>query len=68
MNQFDWPITTKKKLKLWRLPKINDSMEKRKDFGQNIWDYSEVLLGTPLGNTLGTHWEFKKHIKNLMGT
>jgi hypothetical protein len=24
------------------------------DFGQNIWDYSEVLLGTPLGNTLGT--------------
>jgi hypothetical protein len=23
------------------------------DFGQNIWDESKVLLGTPLGNTLG---------------
>jgi hypothetical protein len=23
------------------------------DFGQNIWDESKVLLGTPLGNTSG---------------
>ncbi len=50
MSQFDWPIA-KKKLKLYRLPKILDSMErwsaspfgpaiceKGEDFGQNIWD------------------------------
>jgi hypothetical protein len=71
MRLFDWPIP-KKKLKLQRLSNIEDSMERwgrggclslwpkyisEKDFGQNIWDYSEVLLGTPsgdLGNILGT--------------
>jgi hypothetical protein len=35
------------------------------DFGQNILDESEVLLGTPLENTLGTYWE---PIENLKGT
>jgi hypothetical protein len=47
MSQFDWSITKKQKLKLWWLPKIEDSMErwsvsplirKGEDFGQNIWD------------------------------
>ncbi len=30
------------------------------DFGQNIWDWSEVLLGT--------YWELREHTKNLMTT
>jgi hypothetical protein len=49
MSQFDWPIT-KKKLKIPKNPKIEDSMERSavplahlyrfegEDFGQNIWD------------------------------
>ncbi len=28
ISQFDWPITKKKELKLWTLPKIKDSMER----------------------------------------
>ncbi len=47
----------------------------REDFGQNIWDYNEVLFGTPLGehignlgNILRTYWELignsKKHFEN----
>jgi hypothetical protein len=43
------------------------------DFGQNIWDWSEVLLGTPLVEHIGnleniSYWETKKHIENLLGT
>jgi hypothetical protein len=36
MSQFDWPIA-KIKLKLWRLPKIEDSMER--------WSASPFGLG-----------------------
>jgi len=60
-----WPIA----IKSWNYggsPKIEDSIERwsaspfghlyrweGKDFEQNIWDWSEVLLGTPLGNNIG---------------
>jgi hypothetical protein len=51
-NEPIWLAHRKKKLKLWRLPKIEDSMEwwsaspplahlyrwERQDFGQNVWD------------------------------
>jgi hypothetical protein len=64
MSQFDWPIAKNKKLKLWWLPKIEDSMER----------WSESPFGPPIkGRTLGkiygikvrcywehpwgTHWE-----------
>jgi hypothetical protein len=36
------------------------------DFGQNIWDRSEVLLGTPLGNNLGTISEQRKNEKTFL--
>jgi hypothetical protein len=35
MSQFDWPIT-KKKLKLWRLPKIE---------GSKVWSASPFAIG-----------------------
>jgi hypothetical protein len=48
-------VHLKKKLKIWKLTKIEDSMErwiafpgnigeKGENFGQNVWDSSEVLL------------------------
>jgi hypothetical protein len=49
MSQFDWPIAKKKKkLKLWRLPKIEDSMERwsASRFGQKRG---------AIGNSLGEH-------------
>jgi hypothetical protein len=73
MSPFDSP-DYKKKLKLWRLPHYKKFYGKdgvppplaqlysceREDFGQNIWDYNEVLFGT--------HWEPREHIENLLGT
>jgi hypothetical protein len=38
------------------------------NFGQSIWDKSEVLLGTPLGNIIDTHWELGNIMGNMMGT
>ncbi len=70
MSQFDWPIT-KKKLKLWRLPKIEDSMERwsASPFGPPIelrsgglWANHRGLKRGAIGNTL------VEHIGNLMGT
>jgi len=57
MSQFDWPIT-KKKLKLWRLPKMEDSIERR----GGLWEKHMELKRGAIGNTLG------EHIENLMGT
>jgi hypothetical protein len=78
--QFDWPIG-EKELKLWRLTKIGRRFfgklgvpipfgptyigEKGRTLGKNIWDSSEVVLGTALGNILGTHWVFEG---NMLGT
>jgi hypothetical protein len=28
MSQFDWPIAKKKKVEIWRLPKIENYMER----------------------------------------
>jgi len=68
MSQFDWPNTKKKKrnkLKLWRLPKIEDSMER--------WSASPGEKGRTLGRPYeikaGCYWEHPwGHIGNLMGT
>jgi hypothetical protein len=61
MSQFDWAITKKKKLKLWRLPQIEDFME--------TWSASTGEKGRTLGKTYeirascywehpwGTDWE-----------
>jgi hypothetical protein len=76
MSYFDWPIT-RKKLKLWRLTKIQVSLgdgthipwltyidEKGVNFGQNIWDKPVVLLGI----FWGTHWELREFFMNTLGT
>jgi hypothetical protein len=69
MGHFEWAHHPKK-LKVVRLHKMAVSMWgwiaslsaqlytwEGEDFGQRIWDKSEVLWGTPLMNTSGTHWE-----------
>jgi hypothetical protein len=67
MSQFDWPITKekeKKKLKLWRLSKTEDSMERWRV--PSLWPYyigeKGRILGkhmglkqVAIGNTLGEH-------------
>jgi hypothetical protein len=61
-NEPIWLVHHKKMLILWKIlwedevpaPLAHQYRWEREDFGQNIWDESEVLLGTPLGNTLGT--------------
>jgi hypothetical protein len=70
MNQFDWHIT-QKKMKLWRLPKIEGPILKYRvppiwltyidEMSQSIWDKSEALWRT----CWGTHWELKR---NIVGT
>jgi len=75
-----WFAHHPKKLKLGSLPKITVSIEDQvpplwliylgekgrcegKNFGQRIWE-SEVLLGTPFGNTLGTWGTGWEHDEN----
>jgi hypothetical protein len=68
---------TRKKLKLWRLTKIQVSFEdgtylpwltyideKGENFGQNIWDKRVVLLGI----FWGTHWELGELFVNALRT
>jgi len=69
-----------KKLKLWRLPKIEDSMERWSAFPFGTPIYIEVLRGRTLGKTYGvkgrcywehpwgTHWEPTEQIENLVRT
>jgi len=54
MSQFDWPIATKKKL--WRFPKIENSMERScaSPFGP---DDIGNILGEHLRNPLRMSWE-----------
>jgi len=52
MRQFDWPIAKKRVETIECLPPWPTYIGE--DFGQNMWDESEMLLGTPLGNTLRT--------------
>jgi hypothetical protein len=49
----------KKKLKLWRLTKIEDSMERwsASPFGRPIWAKHMGLKCGAIGNTLGEHIE-----------
>jgi hypothetical protein len=66
----------KKKLKLWRLLKIEDSMERR----SILWPQYIGEKGRTLGKTYGikercywehrwgTHWEPREHIGNVMRT
>jgi hypothetical protein len=77
MNQFDWAITQKtvetmeaspKQKILWKdgwpLPLAQVYRWKGEDCGQNIWDSSELILGTHWESDwipLGTWWE---HIGN----
>jgi len=72
MSQFDWPL--QKKLKQWRLPKIEDSMERWNVLP--LWP-TYIGKGRPLGKTYGikarcywehhwgTHWELEG---NMLGT
>jgi hypothetical protein len=66
MSQFDWPIT-KKKLELWRLLKIEDSMERwsASPFGPTYIGEKGRTLGKRNGIKARCYWE---HIGNLMGT
>jgi hypothetical protein len=58
MSQFDWPIA-KKKLKLWRLLKIEDSMERWS--AMTLWPRYKGEKGKTLGKTYGIkvryYWE-----------
>jgi hypothetical protein len=66
MSQFDWPIANKvETVEAPYTKRVYGRTEclsfgppslkvRRGGLGQNIWDKSEVLLGTPLGNILGT--------------
>ncbi len=76
-SQFDWPITQKKKKKLWRLPKLKGSILKIRvppllptyktfvqAYGIKVRCYEEHV-GEPIGNLrniLRTHWELNGNI------
>jgi hypothetical protein len=61
----------KKKLKLWRLPKIEDSMERWGAIGDTLGEHIVNLrniLGTSwelIGNLKGTFWEQRKNEKSF---
>jgi hypothetical protein len=59
MSQFDWPIA-KKKLKLWGLPKIDNSMERSSASPFALWAKHMGLTEGAIGNTFG------EHIGNIM--
>jgi hypothetical protein len=61
MSQFDWPIT--KKLKLWRLPKIKDSMERKK--GRTLGKTYGIKARCYWEHIWGTQWELEG---NMLGT
>jgi len=68
----------KKKLKLWRLLKIEDTIERWRV--PPLWPHYIGEKGRTLGKTYGIkarcywelpwgiHWELREHIENLMGT
>ncbi len=73
MSQFDSPIT-EKKFKLWRLPKIEDSMERwsASPFGPatkvrsgGLWAKHMGLKWGAIGNTFGEHIG---NLGNMLGT
>jgi hypothetical protein len=80
MSQFDWPIKKKekKKVRLWRVPKIEDSTERY--WVPALWPHYVGEKARTLDKTYGikarcywehpwgTHWELREHIENLIGT
>jgi hypothetical protein len=74
MSQFDWPITKKIKLKLWSLPKMEDSMERWSAFSfgptymgekGGLWAKHTGLKRGAIENTFG---EKIGNLENILGT